>query len=72
VAPFILRGITLVGIDSVMAPLFARHEAWQKLSTDLDRDKLAAISREISLNEVESMARQIMSGSLRGRVVVRL
>jgi hypothetical protein len=38
----------------------------------LDRDKLAAISREISLNEVESMARQIMSGSLRGRVVVRL
>ncbi len=72
VAPFILRGVTLVGIDSVMAPQSARREAWQKLSNDLDRNKLAAVSREIGLDDVETVARQIMSGALRGRVVVKL
>ncbi len=72
VAPFILRGVTLVGVDSVMAPQMARREAWQKLSSDLDRGKLGAISREISLAEVVATAAEIMAGHLRGRVVVGL
>jgi acrylyl-CoA reductase (NADPH) len=72
VAPFILRGVTLVGIDSVMAPQSARREAWQKLAVDLDRAKLALLSREISLGDAIPAAAQIMAGALRGRVVVKI
>jgi acrylyl-CoA reductase (NADPH) len=72
VAPFILRGVTLVGVDSVMAPQSARREAWQKLASDLDRAKLESISREISLDEAIPAAHQVMAGTLRGRVVVKI
>ena len=70
VAPFILRGITLYGIDSVMAPLAVRQEAWQRLATDLETGKLDAITREISLGEVIATAADLLDGKVRGRVVV--
>jgi len=70
VAPFILRGVTLYGIDSVMAPKAVRLEAWARLARDLDIGKLDAISREISLGEAIDVAAQILEGKVRGRVVV--
>ena len=70
VAPFILRGITLYGIDSVMAPLSLRDEAWLRLERDLDLAKLEAISREISLSEALVVAGDLLEGKVRGRVVV--
>jgi acrylyl-CoA reductase (NADPH) len=72
VAPFILRGVTLVGIDSVMAPLALRHTAWKRLASELDLVKLDAIAREISLDDAVSTAADIMAGTLRGRVVVKI
>ena len=56
VAPFILRGVSLFGIDSVMCPMPRRQEAWKRLETDLDRQKLAAMTREIGLSEVPEAA----------------
>lgn len=70
VAPFILRGVTLAGIDSVMCPRPERLEAWQRLSTDLDVSKLASISKEIGLTEVLPLASKLLGGEVRGRVVV--
>jgi len=70
VAPFILRGVTLAGIDSVMCPRSDRLVAWQRLGTDLDISKLSLITNEIGLNEVVSMASKLMDGEVRGRVVV--
>lgn len=70
VAPFILRGVTLYGIDSVMAPKAVRLEAWARLARDLDIGKLDAISREISLGEAIGVAAEILEGKVRGRVVV--
>ena len=70
VMPFILRGITLYGIDSVMAPLSLRDEAWLRLERDLDLAKLEAISREISLSEALVVAGDLLEGKVRGRVVV--
>ncbi|RIX42525.1 MAG: oxidoreductase [Rhodocyclales bacterium GT-UBC] len=70
VAPFILRGVTLYGIDSVMAPKAVRLEAWARLARDLDIGKLDAISREISLGETIGVAAEILEGKVRGRVVV--
>ena len=70
VAPFILRGITLVGIDSVMCPRPERLAAWQRLGTDLDVSKLAAISHEVGLTELLPLASELIDGKLRGRVVV--
>ncbi|SFX07509.1 MDR family oxidoreductase [Marinospirillum alkaliphilum] len=72
VAPFILRGVTLVGIDSVMCPREERLEAWRRLAQDLDISKLDAISREISLEEAIPLAGQLLQGQVRGRVVVRI
>jgi acrylyl-CoA reductase (NADPH) len=72
VAPFILRGITLAGIDSVMRPRKDRIEAWARLANDLDRDVLALITREIGLSQVIETAEQLMKGEVRGRVVVDL
>lgn len=72
VAPFILRGVTLKGIDSVMAPLAVREEAWQRLARDLDLAKLASLSRTVPLEEAIEVAAQIMAGSNTGRVVVRI
>lgn len=70
VAPFILRGVTLYGIDSVMAPLPVRREAWERLGRDLDPAKLKAITHEIGLSEAIATAGQLMQGQVRGRVVV--
>ncbi len=70
VAPFILRGVTLYGIDSVMAPLPVRQEAWKRLAHDLDIAKLDAITREIGLGEAIAIAAELLEGKVRGRVVV--
>ncbi|MFU6377467.1 MDR family oxidoreductase [Metapseudomonas otitidis] len=70
VAPFILRGVTLAGIDSVMRPKADRIEAWNRLARDLDLALLEAITREISLEEALPVARELLDGQVRGRVVV--
>ncbi len=70
VAPFILRGVTLAGIDSVMCPRLERLEAWRRLARDLDISKLATISKEVGLTELLPLAAQMLNGELRGRVVV--
>ena len=70
VAPFILRGVTLAGVDSVMCPRPLRLEAWQRLTTDLDMGKLEVISKEIGLNDVVATAAQLLDGQVRGRVIV--
>ncbi len=71
VAPFI-RGVSLLGIDSVMAPLAVREEAWQRLATDLDRQKLAKMIEEIDLVDVIPAGKKIVEGAVRGRLVVRI
>jgi acrylyl-CoA reductase (NADPH) len=70
VAPFILRGVTLYGIDSVMAPLAIRQEAWERLGRDLEIAKLDAITREIPLSEAVAVGAELLEGKVRGRVVV--
>ena len=70
VAPFILRGVTLCGIDSVMAPHALRRAAWMRLATDLDRAKLSALTRTIGLAEAIPAAAELMAGKVRGRIVV--
>jgi acrylyl-CoA reductase (NADPH) len=72
VAPFILRGVCLYGIDSVMCPVERRREAWKRLENDLDPQKLASISREIGLSDVFGAAPEILSGQVRGRIVVKI
>jgi len=72
VAPFILRGVTLAGIDSVYAPKARRIEAWKKLALDLDRAKLASVTREVGLAEAIATAGELMAGKMRGRVVVNV
>lgn len=70
VYPFILRGVTLAGVDSVMAPLELRRQAWARLATDLDLAKLAAMTTTIGLAEVPATCAAILEGQVRGRVVV--
>ena len=70
VAPFILRGVTLAGVDSVMCPRPERLVAWQRLATDLDVSKLALMAREIGLAEAIPTAARLLDGQVRGRVVV--
>ena len=70
VAPFILRGVTLVGIDSVMCPRPERLLAWQRLGTDLDTSKLNLIANEIGLADAIPMAARLLDGLVRGRVIV--
>jgi len=72
VAPFILRGVSLLGIDSVMAPRKLRREAWKRLAHDLDRDKLAAMTTTIPFERVQQTAEDILAGKVRGRVVVEI
>jgi acrylyl-CoA reductase (NADPH) len=72
VAPFILRGIKLIGIDSVMASRAKRVAAWARLATDLDPVKLAAITQEITLAEALTKAPDILAGKVRGRLVVNV
>ena len=70
VAPFILRGVTLAGVDSVYAPMPRRLLAWQRLAAELPREVLAANTREAALAEVPALAAQLLAGQVRGRVVV--
>lgn len=72
VAPFILRGVSLLGIDSVMAPLSLRQEAWSRLVADLDMAKLEALSTEIGFDGIVEAAHAIIDGKVRGRVVVNM
>jgi len=72
VAPFILRGVSLLGIDSVMCPLPVRQAAWARLDSDLDRSKLAAMTTEIGLADVIEAGRRIVDGKVRGRIVVKI
>ena len=70
VAPFILRGVTLAGIDSVMCPMPRRQRAWALLAADLDRARLASLTQEIGLTEAIDAAPRILAGQVRGRLVV--
>lgn len=70
VAPFILRGITLQGVDSVMCPRADRLEAWRRLGQDLDIDKLESLTEEIGLSQVIDCAPKLLEGRIRGRLVV--
>ncbi|MBR0731538.1 acrylyl-CoA reductase (NADPH) [Bradyrhizobium japonicum] len=72
VAPFILRGVCLLGIDSVMCPIEPRKAAWQRLASDLDRTKLSEITHEIPLEEVSEWGAKILAGQVRGRIVVKI
>lgn len=72
VAPFILRGVCLLGIDSVMCPIELRKQAWSRLASDLDRSKLAEITHEIGLGEVIAAGSRILGGQVRGRIVVKI
>ena len=72
VMPFILRGVTLAGVDSVMAPIAARRRAWERLAVDLDPGKLAAITHEVPLESAIAKAHDLMQGKVRGRIVVRI
>jgi acrylyl-CoA reductase (NADPH) len=72
VAPFILRGVSLLGIESVMSPLTVRNQAWKRLATELDRHKLAKMVEEIDLGGVIEMGKKIVEGGIRGRLVVKI
>jgi acrylyl-CoA reductase (NADPH) len=72
VMPFILRGVTLVGVDSVMAPLAARLQAWERLAADLDPAKLASILEVVPLTDAIAKAQDLMQGKVRGRIVVKI
>jgi acrylyl-CoA reductase (NADPH) len=72
VAPFILRGVSLLGIDSVMCPGPIRNQAWARLESGLDRGKLEGITREIGLADVIPVAGTILEGRVRGRIVVKI
>jgi acrylyl-CoA reductase (NADPH) len=72
VAPFILRGVSLLGVDSVMCPLALRRTAWKRLESDLDRGKLATMTSEIGLADVITTAPRIVEAKVRGRIVVKV
>jgi acrylyl-CoA reductase (NADPH) len=72
VAPFILRGVCLLGIDSVMCPIERRRVAWSRLASDLDRGKLSDITQEIGLDQVIDFGAKILAGQVRGRIVVKI
>ena len=72
VMPFILRGVTLAGVDSVMAPLGRRQRAWDRLARDLDPALLESMVEEVALDDAIAKAQALMAGSVRGRVVVRI
>jgi acrylyl-CoA reductase (NADPH) len=70
VAPFILRGVRLQGVDSVMCPKPRREQAWVRLAKDLDTAKLDSLTTHIKLDDVIAAGADIMSGKVRGRIVV--
>jgi acrylyl-CoA reductase (NADPH) len=72
VMPFILRNVRLIGVDSVMAPLALRQQAWNRLATDLDIAKLESMIEEVDLDHAADKAHTLMAGQVRGRVVVRI
>lgn len=72
VMPFILRGVTLAGVDSVMAPESKRQEAWGLLNRYLNRETLKEITQTVTLDEIESVADDLLSGNIRGRVLINL
>jgi len=72
VAPFILRGVSLLGIDSVMCPKPRRIEAWRRLASDLDKARLAAMTATIGFAELPGAAARILAGEVRGRLVVEI
>jgi acrylyl-CoA reductase (NADPH) len=72
VMPFILRGVALLGVDSVMAPMALRRQAWQRLATDLDLNKLESMIDEVPLAAASEKAQALMAGQVRGRVVVKI
>lgn len=72
VFPFILRGVNLLGIDSVMCPMELRRELWQRLAGDLKPTKLDSISHEVTLEELPQVTASLLKGEVRGRTVVRL
>ena len=72
VAPFILRGVCLLGIDSVTKPKSVRLQAWERLARDLDRTKLAELSTTIGFYKVMDTAAEILQGKVRGRVIVEI
>ena len=72
VLPFILRSVTLAGVDSVMAPLPLRRQAWQRLARDLDLDKLEAMIHDVDLDGAIAHAHALMEGKVRGRIVVTI
>lgn len=72
VMPFILRGVTLAGIDSVMAPLPLRRQAWARLARDLEPKRLAAITQVVPLPDAIAKAHALMQGQVRGRIVVKI
>jgi acrylyl-CoA reductase (NADPH) len=72
VAPFILRGVSLLGINSVYAPKPLRIEAWDRLAKELDRKKLAAMTTTIGFEDIPAAARDIAEGKVRGRIVVKI
>jgi acrylyl-CoA reductase (NADPH) len=72
VMPFILRGVTLIGVDSVMAPLAKRQRAWQRLARDLDLTLLESMVHEVSLQDCVAYAQTLMAGQVCGRVLVKI
>jgi acrylyl-CoA reductase (NADPH) len=72
VAPFILRGVSLLGVDSVMAPRDLRIEAWRRIAEDLDRDKLASLTTRMPFEGILNAAHDIVEGKVRGRLVVEM
>ncbi len=72
VAPFILRGVSLLGIDSVQMPMPRRRQAWERLARDLDAAKLDAMTRTIAFSDLRKAGEEILAGQIRGRVVVEI
>jgi acrylyl-CoA reductase (NADPH) len=72
VMPFILRNVRLIGVDSVMAPLSLRQQAWDRLASDLDLAKLEHMVEEVSLEQAIDKAHALMAGQVRGRIVVKI
>jgi len=72
VMPFILRGVRLLGVDSVMAPRSVRMAAWARLARDLDPAQLEVIAEEVGLSEAAAKAGELIDGTIRGRVIVNV
>lgn len=72
VAPFILRSVTLAGVDSVMAPLAVRQQAWRRLATDIDRGLLELLSHEVGLQDALELAPRLLAGEVRGRTIINV